>query len=1009
MRRMSLHPTPSITPSAWLLAQASLAANHPMLRGKLTTLHCPIRGDPMATRRRMGISTLTIGPGLDGSISLTTGFLSAFDPEPSLPSAFEPWEEVIRQIPMLLREGRMHHAVLEMPKLEDEITRLERRYLARAAIVLSSLLHAYVFEVRNIGNNPSYIYISRSLTAALEYVNCRMARRNNGRMTADDFLQNYRRVPGHDSRVGIEYFDVPEEDMSVGVQIRMEEAFAPALEAMTNIQKCIASNDEATIILELTNLSAIIIDCARVFISVRFRGGQYGIHSFDPVYWAKTYPEVGRKVRSDEMDNSGINSPMFHALDEFFEVIDQNEELHRQQLSRRKLLPAFIQYFLRTLADNRYSIRSYVTQKQLPVLTAAFDATMQTYHWLLEKHRIRAVSTISIALASGRPSTAGGVTSTASHARVPIEAILDQQMRGAIAARMKNHPETMQCIVDAISMTGSKTTSVTLRLPCPVPIEPGDRVRVWPKAELSPVGRDQLRWLLGETFDVDSIRWVDFDELDLHMLHPGTSFEEVTRSLHRFPPRHYTVSRVSRNVYGYAEKITLTVAHSDGLASRYMCSVKPGEAVAIRLLPQPQLRLPLSQRSPLLLIAQGAGVGPFLGFIEDRANRYDHPASVGSIELIVSAKTLSDVPYLAELSEFTRRLPQMTLHLALSRELGFTIRRGRSERFRDIMKVQRVLAALQSRLYYQQILRDGDIFVCGSVGFGATVRKCLVDLGLFRDGHYHEDCFGGDAAPGPKRNLRQVSVRELAEHNSPESLWMAVNGMVYDLTEFSAIHPGGLKTLLESAGMEADDRFRLIHSGDGSQGILSHAAHFIIGPLTSGGLPRRRVSLLRAVVRAQNVLRNNTIPPPGRHMPFYVFADSLAVTCRDVTAILRDIIGHDATLPDFVIELADKLNDLRRAGWWFLGYNTRAMSVEEREKRLQNVFATFWIEFHGLLEALKAACGDEDTVDDDDDPDERQLKMTALAAVYAAFESMKATANDHLRDLWADIDLSRRP
>lgn len=1006
---MSSHPAPGMPPSAWLLAQASLAANHPMLRGQPTTLHCPSRGseDPVTASRRTRIQTLTIGPGLDGAMSLATGFLSAFDLEPSLPGVFEPWEEAVRQIPTLLREGRMHCIMLGLPKLKGEMIKLDRRYLARAAIVLSTLMHAYTFDVRNIGDNPSYIYYHRCWTASWEFVSWRMGRCINGRMIADDFLNNHRRMLGHESRVGVRYFDVPEEDMSVGLQIRMEETFAPALEAMTNIQKCISSNDDAAIIMELANLSAIIIDCARVFISLRFHNGQYGVDGFDPVYWAKTYPEVGRKIRTGEMDNSGVNSPMFHALDAFFNAIDQNEDLHRQQLSRRKLLPAFIQYFLRTLADDRYSIRGYVTQKQSPALTAAFDAAMQTYQWLLEKHRIRAVSSIGIALASGRLNTAGGV-GVEGHIRVPVELILDQQMRGAIRARMKNHPETMQTIVHAVSMTGSRTISVTLRLPCPMPVEPGDRVRVWPKKQLSPEGRDNLRWLLDETSEADSIRWIDFDELELDALQPGTSFEEVTRPVRRFKPRHYTVSRVTRNVYGHAEKITLTIARSDGLGSRYMYAITPGEAVTIRVLPQPQMRLPRNSRSPLLLVAQGAGVGPFVGFIEDRAARHDSPASVGLIELIVSAKTLADVPYLAELSEFTKKLPQMTLYLALSQEYGFTIRQGRSERWRDVLKVQRVLAALQPRLSCQRVIGDGDIFVCGSIGYGATVRDCLLDLGLFRQDHYHEDCFGGDATPTPKSSLREVTVRELADHNNPQSLWMAVNGMVYDLTEFASIHPGGLKTLLESAGMEADERFRLIHADDSSQGILSHVARFAIGPLTSGGLPRRRVALLRAVVRAQNVLRNNTMPPPGRHMPFYVFADSLAVTHRDVTAVLKDILGHDVTLPGFVSELADELKDLRRAGWSYLGYNARTLSVEEREKRLQDVYAALWDEFHGLIDTLKSVCVDEGTLDDSD-PDQRQLKMTALAAVYAAFESMKATTGYYLKELWADVDLPGRP
>ena len=38
---------------------------------------------------------------------------------------------------------------------------------------------------------------------------------------------------------------------------------------------------------------------------------------------------------------------------------------------------------------------------------------------------------------------------------------------------------------------------------------------------------------------------------------------------------------------------------------------------------------------------------------------------------------------------------------------------------------------------------------------------------------------------------KKVSLADLSAHKSPESAWLAINGKVYDFTEFAPSHPGG--------------------------------------------------------------------------------------------------------------------------------------------------------------------------------------------------------------------------
>jgi cytochrome-b5 reductase len=58
--------------------------------------------------------------------------------------------------------------------------------------------------------------------------------------------------------------------------------------------------------------------------------------------------------------------------------------------------------------------------------------------------------------------------------------------------------------------------------------------------------------------------------------------------------------------------------------------------------------------------------------------------------------------------------------------------------------------------------------------------------------------------------FRKITEEELSEHNSVESAWVSLNGIVYDVTVYMSYHPGGL-ILLEGCGMECADLFSTYH------------------------------------------------------------------------------------------------------------------------------------------------------------------------------------------------------
>ncbi|KAH6880518.1 mitochondrial cytochrome b2-like protein [Thelonectria olida] len=59
---------------------------------------------------------------------------------------------------------------------------------------------------------------------------------------------------------------------------------------------------------------------------------------------------------------------------------------------------------------------------------------------------------------------------------------------------------------------------------------------------------------------------------------------------------------------------------------------------------------------------------------------------------------------------------------------------------------------------------------------------------------------------------RIVLQSEITSHNTPDDVWIVVNGIVYDLTEFAPDHPGGSEIIYQYAGHDATDEYNKFHA-----------------------------------------------------------------------------------------------------------------------------------------------------------------------------------------------------
>ena len=69
---------------------------------------------------------------------------------------------------------------------------------------------------------------------------------------------------------------------------------------------------------------------------------------------------------------------------------------------------------------------------------------------------------------------------------------------------------------------------------------------------------------------------------------------------------------------------------------------------------------------------------------------------------------------------------------------------------------------------------------------------------------------GGDAAPV---SADTYTLAQVAEHATAESCWSAVNGMVYDLTKWIPLHPGGEAKIKAICGKDGTAAFTGKHGG----------------------------------------------------------------------------------------------------------------------------------------------------------------------------------------------------
>jgi sulfite reductase (NADPH) flavoprotein alpha-component len=276
----------------------------------------------------------------------------------------------------------------------------------------------------------------------------------------------------------------------------------------------------------------------------------------------------------------------------------------------------------------------------------------------------------------------------------------------------------------------------------------------------------------------------------------------------------------------------------EGAASSFLThALEDQRAVPFRIERPARFQPPLDQSRPIILFAAGTGVAPYRAFIQARARA----SSPGQCWLFLSLRSPDEFLLGSELKgpaeagvlrldvAFTR----VGGDLLLDQKHGFVVVPGPRRRIQELLEKEGVE---QELFRLVQPMSEGgagaSIYVCGRSGFASTVIESL-NLAFERIIRAERPPGYKDAAEVLRRlsgenrlvfelhtdagpivdESRWISVSEVAQRNNPKNgYWLIIDQVVYDLTEFAELHPGGRRIVHAYAGIDAEHGYARAHA-----------------------------------------------------------------------------------------------------------------------------------------------------------------------------------------------------
>ena len=81
--------------------------------------------------------------------------------------------------------------------------------------------------------------------------------------------------------------------------------------------------------------------------------------------------------------------------------------------------------------------------------------------------------------------------------------------------------------------------------------------------------------------------------------------------------------------------------------------------------------------------------------------------------------------------------------------------------------------------------------------------------------------------------MNQYTIQEVSKHNIKTDCWIIIKNIIYDITDFLSLHPGGSSIMLQVAGKDATEYFEELHR---PEILKNYGIKYIIGELALANL-----------------------------------------------------------------------------------------------------------------------------------------------------------------------------
>ncbi|KAJ6119077.1 cytochrome b5-like Heme/Steroid binding domain-containing protein [Penicillium samsonianum] len=667
--------------------------------------------------------------------------------------------------------------------------------------------------------------------------------------------------------------------------------------------------------------------------SVSLAGEELFGMMIDEVIWGQTFAKFSKPVGYASLGAGGADCPMFRMLDALCGRHDPTaaDALLEELTMRSRNFPPNIRSLIHDVASAP-SLRALASSSSAsPELRHSFAVFQQLMYSLYEMHRKKALR-IVLALRAGQLYTSSGTEKAASPER-QLAATLQSAMdvRFGTDALSRTIPAYGRVVSRILSSTGHvESARIRFRFDTPIVVGAGDAVIITPV--------------------VGGIR------------------ESRTYSVTRFSPS--TDNGCNEHVVLSPTTSVEICCRNMGAVSSFLCSQHGDCTVRLALQPNPHFRISgnESAKESTLFIAQNGGVGLFCAWLSRQARL------VGRYMLLVGVRRLDELLYASDIYDCAEKFGnQLQVIFCLSQPNCGDVQHVKS---RGVWPFAgRVVKFLAS----EPLPPARATYVCGSAEFGIVVAKEIKGARLAKKSILSSRlspivtskmpslrlhvASSSRAAPKRKTTLRPISRWELARHNAPGDIWISLNGVILDISLLSTFHPGGEKTLMCRAGLEADDMFNSVHAGSFEVKSLLNELQVGYPQDEAPGENGLVYQCLDAIVQIQNDLTNSTrfeerptgsihqlprVPPTeviqGSWIQFtasWVAMLGKLSLCEEMTQALCGVMD------DWFASMAQKQRAVYDSGF----YDVKHCAVEI--KRLFNAHEEAATAMHGVLDTLK--------------------------------------------------------